>query len=49
MLYAGTYNVVQDDQHTESNSGAEIWRSPDGNDWEQVFKAAAKEYGYILA
>lgn len=36
MLYAGTYNAVQGDQHTESDSGAEIWRSPNGTDWEPV-------------
>ena len=36
MLYAGTYNAVLGDRHTESDTGAEIWRSPNGSDWEPV-------------
>ena len=36
MLYAGTYNAVRGDHHTESDRGAEIWRSASGTDWEPV-------------
>ena len=36
MLYAGTYNAVRGDHHTESYRGAEIWRSASGTDWESA-------------
>ena len=36
MLYAGTYNAVRGEHHTESDRGAEIWRSASGTDWEPV-------------
>ena len=32
MLYAGTYNAVRGDHHTESDRGAEIWRSASGSE-----------------